>query len=157
MSRFRRNAGIAGAAMALVAGFEGLRTVAYEDAGPKLPTICYGETRGVKMGDTATMDECKAMLDRSLAGFSTAIDRCLPHDLPEATYVAFLSAAYNIGPVAFCGSSMARKAHAKDLRGACDALLAWNKTTIAGVKVPLPGLTRRRKEERALCLEGVTQ
>lgn len=154
MSRFRTSAGIAGAAMALVAGFEGVRQVAYLDP-PGIPTICYGETRGVKMGDTATMDECKAMLDRSLAGFSTAIDRCLPQDLPEPTYVAFLSAAYNVGPVAFCGSSMARKANAKDLRGACDALLAWNKTTIGGVKVPLPGLTKRRKEERALCMEGV--
>jgi lysozyme len=33
--------------------------------------------------------------------------------------------------------------------GACDELSKWNK---AG-RIPLPGLTRRREEERALCLE----
>lgn len=154
MSRFRRNTGIAAVAITLVAGFEGVRQYAYLDP-PGIPTICYGETLGVKMGDTATLDECKAMLDKSLDGFSTAIDRCLPPGLPEPSYVAFLSAAYNIGPAAFCGSSMARRANAGNLSGACDALLMWDKTTIAGAKVRLPGLTKRREQERALCMEGL--
>lgn len=148
-----RIAGLAGLAVAVVGGFEGLRTVAYYDP-PGIPTICYGETRGVKMGDTATEAECKARLIATLGEFSGQIDRCLPAKLPDPTYVAFLSAAYNIGPQAFCGSSMARKAIAGDLRGACDALLMWDKTTIAGVRARLPGLTRRREEERTLCLKG---
>jgi len=46
---------------------------------------------------------------------------------------------------------MARKANAGDLRGACDALLLWNK---AGGQV-VRGLDRRRQAERALCLRGV--
>lgn len=153
MSRFKASAGIAGLAMLTVAGFEGVRTVAYYDP-PKVATICYGETRGVKIGDTATLEECKAKLRASLDRFSTAIDRCLPENLPDQTYVAFLSTAYNIGDAAFCGSSMARKANAGDLEGACDALLAWDKATIAGVKVRLVGLTKRRQEERMLCLRG---
>lgn len=154
MSRFKKTAGIAGLAFSLVAGFEGVRTVAYYDP-PNIPTICYGETRGVKMGDTATLEQCKAMLNASLDGFSTAIDKCLPPKLPEPSYVAFLSAAYNIGAPALCGSSMARRANAGDLKGACEALLMWDKATIAGVRVALPGLTKRRKAERDLCMEGV--
>jgi len=152
-SRFKKSAGIAGAAIALVAGFEGLRTSAYLDP-PGIPTICYGETRGVKMGDTATVAECKAMLDRALAGFSAAIDACLPREVPEPSYIAFLSAAYNVGAPAFCASSMAKRMNAGDTAGACDALLMWDKITIAGVRVKHPGLARRRSEERALCLEG---
>lgn len=155
MNRFRASAGIAGLAVAVVAGFEGLRTSAYLDP-PGIPTICYGETRGVKMGDTATPAECKAMLVKSLSYFSSGIDRCLPPKLPDATYVAFLSAAYNIGTTAFCGSSMSRRATAGDIQGACEALLMWDKTTIAGVRVRHPGLTRRRTQERTLCMEGLT-
>jgi len=153
MSRFKKSAGIAAIVASLVAGFEGVRTVAYYDP-PNIPTICYGETRGVKITDTATLDQCKAMLNASLDEFSTVLDRCLPADLPEPSYVAFLSTAYNIGAPAFCGSSMAKRANAGNLEGACDALLMWNKTTIAGVKVALPGLTKRRTSERELCLKG---
>lgn len=153
-SSFKKSAGIAGLAVALVTSFEGVRTVAYYDP-PNIPTICYGETRGVKITDTATLDQCKAMLNQSLDGFSAAIDKCLPPNLPEPIYVAFLSAAYNIGAPALCGSSMAKRANAGDLKGACEALLMWDKTTIGGVRVALPGLTKRRTAERDLCIKGV--
>lgn len=152
-SRLKRSAAIAGTAVVLVGGFEGLRTVAYADP-VGIPTICFGETRGVKLGDVATKAQCEGMLKASLAEFSAAIDRCLPQNLPDAPYVAFLSAAYNIGPDAFCASSMARHARAGNLQAACDALLMWDKVTIAGAKVRLPGLTNRRVEERKLCLSG---
>lgn len=152
-SRLRRSAGIGALAVALVGGFEGLRTAAYLDP-VGIPTLCFGETRGVRLGDSATRAQCEAMLIDRLAEFSAAIDRCLPPDLPDPSYVAFLSAAYNIGSPAFCGSSMARLARSGDLAGACDALLLWDKVTVAGVKVSLPGIARRRAEERALCLTG---
>jgi lysozyme len=155
-SRFKKSAGVAALAATFVGGFEGVRTVAYYDP-PGIPTICFGETRGVKMGDTATIEKCKAMLNASLDGFSAAIDKCLPAAIPDKTYVAFLSAAYNIGEGAFCGSSMAKRANAGNLTGACDALPLWNKVTMGGVKVALPGITRRRNAERALCLEGVAE
>ena len=35
---------------------------------------------------------------------------------------------------------------------ACDQLPRWNKATIGGRLVELPGLTKRRAAERALCL-----
>ncbi|MBY5974980.1 glycoside hydrolase family protein, partial [Ferrimonas balearica] len=79
----------------------------------------------------------------------------LPAQLPDQTRAAFVSAAYNIGAGAFCGSSMSRRAQAGDLVGACDALLMWNKARVKGVLRPVTGLTRRRQAERALCLEGV--
>lgn len=154
MSRLKKSGTIAALAVALVGGFEGLRTVAYTDP-VGIPTICFGETRGVRLGDTATVDQCKTMLAGRLEGFATEIDRCLPTNLPDGSYVAFLSAAYNIGSQAFCSSSMARMARTGDIRGACHALTKWDKITVAGRKVALPGLTKRRAEERALCLAGL--
>lgn len=139
-------------AVATVGGYEGLRTKAYRDV-VGIPTVCFGETRGVKMGDRYSVDECKAMLGDALAEFETGMRRCLkaPDQIPDKTYVAFLSLSYNIGQGAFCRSTVARRANAGNLKGACDAMLAWNK---AGGRV-IQGLVNRRKGERLLCLEGL--
>ncbi|WP_414832178.1 lysozyme [Afifella sp. YEN Y35] len=160
MSSSRLKKGIFGTVTALgilavgfVGGWEGKRNVAYRDI-VGVPTICFGETRGVKMGDTATDAECATMLGDGLVEFEAGMRSCLrdPDAIPDESYVAFLSAAYNIGQRAFCRSSMARRWNAGDLRGACDALLMWNK---AGGRV-IRGLVNRRKAERELCLEGLT-
>lgn len=143
---------VAGAlAVGFVGGKEGVSTKAYRDV-VGVPTLCFGETRGVKMGDTATMEECKAMLGDALVEFEGNMRACLtnPDKIPDKPYVAFLSLSYNIGSRAFCGSTVARKVNAGDLVGACNAMLSWNK---AGGRV-IKGLTLRRQEERKICLEG---
>lgn len=134
----------------LVGAFEGLRTYAYRDP-VGIPTICFGETRGVEMGDVATVEECKKMLGDRLIEFARGVDKCLTAIVPDKPYMAFVSLAYNIGTGAFCKSTVVKRANAGNLRGACDAILMWNK---AGGRV-LPGLVKRREAERKLCLEGV--
>ena len=146
-----------GATVALVAGWEGVRTVAYLDtiASPPVWTVCAGETRGVKKGDRYTRAECDVMLGAGLVEFEDKVRACLtkPDDLPDGVYTAFLSAAWNIGTGGFCGSSMARLANSGDLRGACDALLKWDK---AGGRV-VAGLTNRRQDERRVCLSAIAE
>lgn len=141
-------------AIGFIGGWEGLRTKAYRDnlAGG-IPTVCFGETRGVKMGDSYTVEECKAMLGDALAEFEAGMRKCLqnPDKIPDKPYVAFLSLAYNIGNGAFCKSSVARLANEGNLKEACNRILAFNK---AGGKV-VQGLVNRRKEERKLCLAGL--
>jgi lysozyme len=148
-------AAVVALALPLVQLWEGRSLVAYRDIAG-IPTICDGETRGVKMGDRATPAECDAMTAEAVAEFEAAIRPCLPRSLPTETRAAFVVTAYNIGAAAFCNSSMARRASAGDLRGACDALLMWNKARVAGKLQPVRGLTSRRLAERALCLRGVT-
>ena len=152
-----RKAGIgvtaAGAlAIATVGAFEGLRLTAYQDV-VGVWTACYGETRGMRAGLRFTPAQCDQMLSDRLVEFESGMRACLsrPDSLPDKTYVAFLSLAYNIGTGAFCRSSVVRKANAGDLKGACAALTAFNK---AGGRI-VPGLTRRRQQEQALCLAGV--
>ena len=149
-------AGAAGVALAvpLIAQWEGLRLTAYRDV-VGIPTICYGETLGVQMGQAATKAECDATLALRVAQFATEIDKCLPPSLPEQTAAAFVSVAYNIGSPAFCKSSMSRLALRGDLRGACNALLLWDKGRINGVLQRIRGLTNRRQDEHRLCLSGL--
>lgn len=150
--RFKRGAIVLAAIVTFIGGWEGLRTVAYRDI-VGVPTICFGETRGVKMGDSRTVEECRVMLGQGITEFAAAVDRCLtrPERIPDRTYAAFVSLAYNIGQGAFCGSTLARFANAGDLRGACDQILRWNR---AGGKV-VQGLVNRRKAEHEMCLEGL--
>ncbi|MGI3164968.1 lysozyme [Pseudooceanicola sp. 200-1SW] len=141
-------------AAAFIEPWEGTRLKAYLDIAG-IPTICTGHTEGVALGDTATAEDCREMFLAEVVAFETRIRPCLPEGLPDQSRAAFVSAAYNIGAGAFCGSSMSRRALAGDLAGACDALLMWNKARVQGVLRPVTGLTRRRQAERALCLEGL--
>jgi lysozyme len=138
------------AATAFIGPWEGEELRAYRDI-VGVWTICNGATEGVKPGQTATPAECKARLAKDVARFEREIRPCLPADLPSDTRASFVSTAYNIGGRAFCASSMSRRAKAGDLRGACNALLMWNR---AGGRV-VDGLTRRREAERKLCLAGL--
>ena len=153
-SRLKKGSALLAAAVALIGSWEGVRTVAYRDI-VGVPTVCFGETRGVKMGDRYTMEECRTMLGDGIIEFEAGMRKCLsrPDVVPEKAYVAFLSLSYNIGTGAFCKSTVARLANAGNYRGACDALTAWNK---AGGKV-VPGLVNRRADERRICLSGLKE
>ena len=160
-SRIKNSVVVAAVAIALVGAWEGLRTKAYRDA-VGIPTVCYGETRGVRMGDRYTVEQCKSMLGDGLVDFEKGIRKCLVASdrIPDGSYIAFISLAYNIGQRGFCKSSIARYANKyaasgnlNDLRIACNRILRYNK---AGGRV-LSGLVRRRNEERLLCLEGVRE
>lgn len=144
------SAAVLAIAAPFIASWEGRELRAYRDI-VGVPTICYGETLGVRMGQTATSAQCDAMLARRVSQFAAEIAPCLPRALPPKTAAAFVSAAYNIGSPAFCRSSMSRRALAGDLRGACNALSLW---VYAGGKRS-NGLVNRRDAERGLCLEGL--
>lgn len=153
----RKTTGVAVAAslaVGIVANYEGLSTAVYYDP-VGIPTQCFGETKGVRMGDAEkTPEQCKAMLVGRLEEFSDGIDKCLTRAIPPEMYAAYLSAAYNIGIGNFCNSSMARKTNAGDFVGGCNALLLWDKARKAGVLITLPGLTKRRHAERDTCMRG---
>lgn len=141
-----------GLAVALVGGWEGLKLYSYRDV-IGVWTACYGETRGIKPGMRFTKAQCDTMLIDGLEDFEAGMRACLtrPDAIPEKPYVAFLSLAYNVGTGTFCQSSVAKKANAGDLRGACDALMLY--VNAGGRRIQ--GLVNRRTAERKLCLEGV--
>ena len=151
MSRLKKSAAVGVAAVALIAGWEGMRTKAYLDA-VNVPTVCFGETRGVKIGDSYTAAQCKTMLGNRLVEFEVGMRRCLlsPDSLSDGVYISALSLSYNIGTSAFCRSSVRKLLDAGQIRAACDAFRKFNRA--GGMR--LQGLANRREAERAICLKG---
>lgn len=145
------------AAVAIAIPAEGLRQVAYRDPVGIL-TVCFGTTGpGVVNGPTYSLDECRRLLDRDMNKALDYVDKCAP-GLPVPVLAAFGDAVYNLGPKIACdtrNSTAARKLAAKDLAGACNELPRWDKAAIGGQFVTLPGLTKRRAKEQALCMTGV--
>lgn len=137
-------------AVACVSGFEGLRQVAYNDP-VGIPTICFGETQGVKLGQRRTLDECKDMLADSLDKANASVERCVKVPMSDKRHAALVSFTYNVGGDAFCGSTLVTKINSGNTIGACDELLRWTKAK----GITLPGLVKRREQERKLCLEGL--
>ena len=131
--------------------FEGRRTLPYRDVAGYL-TVCDGHVGpDIVAGRRYSTGECNAILEADLRRHTEAMAQCIKVDVPTPSLAAFVSFAFNVGPAAFCRSTVAKKLNAGDLRGACAGLSAW---VYAGGK-KWPGLVRRRAAERALCEEGL--
>ena len=149
MDRTKKLALIASVAAVLAAGHEGLRQYAYNDPRPGDPilTVCYGSTTSVQRGKKYSLEECKQRLDSDMLEAVTAVERCHPN-LPDNVLIAFADAVYNIGPKVACNSTAAKHLKQGNYEAACNELPKWNKSN----GVVLKGLTRRREEERQICL-----
>ena len=133
----------------LVGGFEGLSTTAYHDKLARgLPTVCYGETEGVKMGDHYTKEQCLVMLEQKLPRYWYEIAAGIKVPLSDNEKIAYTSFAYNLGSGAFLHSSFLKKLNAGDHYGACDGMLVYNRTRSVGY---VPGLAKRRAKEDEVC------
>lgn len=111
-------------------------------------TKCYGDTNDVVVGRTYSRDECLQSLEGQLIAHASAVLTCTPalKDHPHQLAAA-VSLAYNIGVDAYCKSTVARRFNAGDFSGACLAFGMWTKAKGR----ELPGLVRRRADERRLC------
>ncbi|WDD92773.1 lysozyme [Burkholderia sp. FERM BP-3421] len=133
---------------------EGIRLVGYLDP-VGIPTKCMGDTTNVVVGRRYSDAECRESLERQLIAHAEPVLRCTPA-LKGHTYqlAAAVSFAYNVGVSAYCASTSAKRFNTGDWRGACRALNQSDsgqpQWVTANGRV-LPGLVRRRADERALC------
>ncbi len=135
--------------MVTVPGYEGEILTTYKcPAG--VDTVCYGETDPAYAvpGASYSKFECLQMLEQSLITYAEPVLKCTPglKDHPHQLAAA-VSLAYNIGPSAYCRSTVARRFNEGDWPGACKAFEMWNKVNGKVLK----GLANRRADERRLC------
>jgi GH24 family phage-related lysozyme (muramidase) len=145
---------------ALIKPYEGLRLDAYLDI-VKVPTICYGETKGVKLGMRKTKAECEAMLIATVINdyYLPLVDNVPDFVLaPMSVQASMISGAYNFGTYRMQKSTTARWVATHDYEQACLAQTAFNKA--GGIIVR--GLVNRREMgdtqrigEAELCLSGL--
>lgn len=140
-------AGALSLATAVVSQFEGYHPSAYRDS-VGIPTICYGHTGDVDMGQTLSRAECKKLLAGDLGNAFEAVDRHVETDLPPARRAALASFVYNVGEGKFARSTLLKRLNAGKVRAACDELNRW---VYAGGR-KLAGLVKRRATERDLCM-----
>lgn len=113
-----------------------------------VPTIGFGTTEGVKMGDSITPPKALVRALMDVQKFEGPVKACITVPLTQYEYDAAMSLAYNIGPTAFCKSTVVKRFNAGQYAAACDAFTMWNKVKGTVVR----GLEVRRQEERAKCL-----
>ncbi|HNI76290.1 MAG TPA: lysozyme [Giesbergeria sp.] len=143
-------AGATAIAVPLVMLYEGTVLQSYRDP-IGIVTACVGHTGPeLRMGQRYTRQQCEDMLYGDLLKHAQALD-CIKQPMTDGQKAAFLSFAFNVGNKAFCDSTLARKANAGDMAGACAELSRW---TLAGGR-ELPGLVKRRAAERELCERGL--
>lgn len=137
--------------IALIVEFEGFRGDAYLcPAG--VPTIGFGFTHGVKLGDKMTLAQAKARLQHELVAYEQGVLAALKVPPTQPELDACVSLAFNIGVAGFATSSVVRAHNRGDSQAAARAFGLWNKAKIDGKLQPVKGLTRRRAAEAALYL-----
>jgi lysozyme len=142
-------AGVVGSVV-LIKPWEGKRNVGYADI-IGIPTDCYGNTHGARIGVYRTDAECELMLTDEVKGIVATLDDCITTPIPPGAASAVISLAYNVGAPSVCKSTLVRKINAGQPPAEyCPELLRWNKA--GGIEVR--GLTNRRKAELKVCLGG---
>jgi len=132
----------------LITSFEGCKLTAYWDKYGKVWTIGYGHTGpDTFQGKTITQQEAENLLRNDLNRFESYVNNksFVPHQLNQNQFDALVSFSYN------CGQGNLKKlCNGKTLSQIANDLPLYNRSK---GKV-LPGLTRRRQEEKKLFLKG---
>lgn len=130
---------------------EGLVLTPYQDA-VGVWTIGYGHTGAefAQGGKPITKAKATELLKQDLKEAENAVNSLVKVPLSQPAFDSLSSLVFNIGIGAFRKSTLLKKLNEGDYLGAADEFPKWRK---GGGKV-LPGLVRRRADERAMFLSG---
>lgn len=153
----KRIAAATAIATAIAIPAEGIRQIAYYDP-PGILTVCRGHTGSdIDPKKKYSLEECDQFLTEDMRKSIERVERCVP-GLPAPVLAAFADADFNIGSTIACDkkkSTAARLLATGHIKEACEQLPRWNKATVLGMLIELPGLTIRRNLEKDICLEGL--
>ena len=140
---------LAAATLVGIATQEGYRETAYIPVPGDVPTIGFGSTKDVRMGDKTTpVRSLVRLMEEVDSVYVAGVKKCVTVPLHQHEFSAYVSFTYNVGVSAFCKSTMVKKLNAEDYDGACAELSNW---VYGPGKKKLNGLVKRRAEERAIC------
>lgn len=127
---------------------EGYSPTAYIPVKGDVPTIGFGTTQNVHMGERTTPIQAMQTTLKDVNKYEKQVKECVHVPLTQGEYDAYVDFTYNVGPYAFCHSTLVNLLNQKDYDGACRQLLRWD---MFHGRV-LPGLAARRWEEYRRCV-----
>ena len=130
----------------LIRSFEQCRLEAYLPTPDDVPTIGFGHTKGVKLGDICTPKEADDLLANDLAWVEECINERVDVPLTQNQFDALASFVFNLGCGNFAASTLLKLLNLGNFTAVPAQFLRWNKQG----KNVLPGLTRRREAESEL-------
>lgn len=139
---------LSAAALVGLVSHEGFRDEAYIPVAGDVPTIGFGTTENVKLGDKIDVVSALKRAVNDVNKFEGALKQCVKVPLHQYEYDAYISLSYNIGASAFCSSSLVRLLNQEQYEEACKQILRWDKFK----GQPLRGLTIRRQTEYKKCV-----
>lgn len=118
---------------------------AYKDSGG-VPTIGYGHTHNVRMGDYVTAEEAEQLAREDMDGPCYAVGSMVKVPLNPNQFGALVSLAFNIGVAAFKKSTLLKRLNGGNYKTAAVCFEQWVYDN--GIRVD--GLVNRRKDERSV-------
>lgn len=138
----------------IVKHFEGLHLKAYIDP-VGIWTIGYGHTgQAAHKGNVISEPQAEGLLREDIRESEGFVDRYIDVELMQHHFDALVSFTFNVGGGALSKSTLRRKLNSGDFEGAAAEFPRWNKGTVNGKKVVLPGLSRRRSSEQLMFETG---
>lgn len=138
--------------LSLIKSYEGFRAQAYMDTG-NVPTIGYGTTKGVRIGQTVTKAEAEAYLLRDVQSAEATVTKSVTVKLTQDQFDALVCFVYNVGSGSFRSSTLLSLLNQKMYSTVSTQLKRWDKDNGRVIA----GLTRRRAAEGVLFDTGVVQ
>ena len=139
------------AAIELIKRFEGYRRTAAQ-----LPdgrwTIGHGHTLTARQGAQVSEADAEALLLYDLLGIGQALNAAIFAPLTQNQFDALAAFAFNIGLDNFHRSGVLRRLNeGAPIQAAC-AMELWRKAEVAGARIDIDALVRRRACEKPLFL-----
>lgn len=136
----------------LIKHFEQLRLKTYLDS-VGVPTIGYGHTRGVALGQFITEDQADTFLSMDLFTAERAVEAAVFTLLNQNQFDALVSFVFNLGETALLRSTLLKDINKGDLNDVASNFKKW---VYAG-NVVMPGLVLRRDTEARLFDTPISQ
>lgn len=135
-----------------IAQDEGYREAAYIPVPGDVPTLGFGDTHGVKLGDKTDPVRALIKLGGHVTAAETSLRQCLGNvPMYQREWDAYVRLSINVGAGAVCKSSIKVKLQAGQYEAACRTILGFNQFQGR----VLPGLVARREREYRVCMGGV--